>query len=151
MTDDDTSAAAVTTDVFAGVRDESLTRPDGRVVAWTRTGPDDGVPVMRMPGTPGSRWAVRVDRRPWVERGLQTIVTERPGYGRSTRLPGRGFTEHADDLAAVLDRLGIDKAFVTGASGGGPHVLAFSGRHPDRVLAGTVISGFPLLLEDEID
>ncbi len=41
MTDD-------TSRVFADVHDESLTRPDGRVVAWTRTGANDGVPVLRM-------------------------------------------------------------------------------------------------------
>ncbi len=138
-------------DVFADVREDSLTRPDGRVVAWTSTGPDDGVPVLRMPGTPGSRWGVRADRRPWTERNLRTIVTERPGFGRSTRLPGRGFAEHADDLAALLDHVGIERAFVTGGSGGGPHVLAFCARHPERVLAATVVAGFSPLVEDEID
>ncbi|HEY3004523.1 MAG TPA: alpha/beta fold hydrolase, partial [Kribbellaceae bacterium] len=145
---DDTSTVA---DVFADVRDESLTRRDGRVVAWTRTGADDGVPVLRMPGTPGSRWGVRADRTRWTERNLLTIVTERPGFGRSTRLPGRGFAEHADDLAAVLDHLGIDTAYVTGGSGGGPHVLAFCARHPDRVRAATVVAGFAPPVEDEVD
>lgn len=136
--------------MFDDVHDEQLTRPDGRVVAWTRTGPDDGIPVLRMPGTPGSRWMVRADRTNWVERGLRTVVTERPGFGRSTRLPGRGYAGPADDVAAVLDHLGIDKTFVTGTSGGGPHLLSFCARHPDRVLAASVIAGGAPLTEDEI-
>jgi hypothetical protein len=53
---------------------------------------------------------------------------ERPGFGASTRLPGRGFAEHADDLAAVLDELRLDAVHVTGASGASAHELCFAGR-----------------------
>ena len=122
-------------------RDHTLQRPDGRTVAWTDYGDTTGRPVLRMPGTPGSRWGVRADRTPWDERGLRVITTERPGYGASTRLPDRGFTEHADDLAAVLDEIGLERVFVTGGSGGGPHVLAFCARHPERVIAATILVG----------
>lgn len=131
--------------------DRDLTRPDGRLVAWTESGVPDGRPVLRMPGTPGSRFSVRADRRPWIERNLRMITTERPGYGRSTRLPGRGFAEHADDLAAILDHLGIDRLPVMGGSGGAPHVLAFLARHPDRVMAASIIVGAAPVIEEEAD
>ncbi|HEY3506400.1 MAG TPA: hypothetical protein VGN37_26870 [Actinocatenispora sp.] len=62
-----------------------------------------------MPGTPGSRWFVRADREAMRSRGLQIVTTERPGYGRSTRLPGRRFAEHGDDVARILDHLAIDR------------------------------------------
>ena len=133
------------------VRENELTRPDGRIVAWTEVGSRSGRPVLRIPGTPGSRWSLRADRTPWHERDLWMITTERPGFGRSTRLPGRGFGEHAADLAAILDHLGIDRAHVTGASGGAPHVLAFCARHPTRVSAATVVVGTAPLEDDEID
>jgi pimeloyl-ACP methyl ester carboxylesterase len=84
---------------------------------------------------------VRSDTTPWAERGLRVITTERPGFGASTRLPGRGFAEHADDLAAVLDELGLDAVHVTGASGASAHELCFAARHPDRVRAVTVVAG----------
>jgi pimeloyl-ACP methyl ester carboxylesterase len=84
---------------------------------------------------------VRSDTTPWVERGLRVITTERPGFGNSTRLPGRGFAQHADDLAAVLDDLGLDAVHVTGVSGASAHELCFAGRHPERVRAMTVVAG----------
>jgi pimeloyl-ACP methyl ester carboxylesterase len=139
----------MTDDLYSDVLDERLMRPDGRTVAWTRTG--TGTPVLRLPGTPGSRWSIRADRGLWNERGLQVITTERPGFGDSSRLPGRKYREHSDDLAAILDHLGLDRVYLTGGSGGGPHVLAFAAHHPDRVIAATIAVGFPQLDDDEYD
>lgn len=115
-----------------------LVRPDGRTVAWAEFGPPDGIPVVLIPGTPGSRLSARADRSIWRDRGLRVISTERPGFGQSTRLPGRGFAEHADDLAAILDTLKIGSVAVTGVSGAAPHILALAARHPGRVKAATV-------------
>lgn len=133
------------------VSEQQVTRPDGRVVAWTEAGVLDGRPLLRIPGTPGSRWSIRSDRSPWIERGLRMITTERPGYGASTRLPGRRFAEHADDLAAILDHLGIERLPVIGGSGAGPHILSFCARHPDRVVAATCLVGAAPLEADEVD
>jgi pimeloyl-ACP methyl ester carboxylesterase len=79
------------------------------------------------------------------------IVTERPGFGASTRLPGHGFLEPADDVAAILDELAIERAHLWGGSGGAPYLLAFAQRHADRALAATVVSGSAPLNDDEID
>jgi pimeloyl-ACP methyl ester carboxylesterase len=133
----------------ADVVDEHLVRTDGRTVAWTQTG--EGIPVLRLPGTPGARWSLPTDRSQWTELGLRVITTERPGFGRSTRLAGRQFREHSDDLAAILDHLGLERVYLIGGSGGGPHVLAFAAHHPDRVIAATVRVGYPLLKDDEYD
>jgi pimeloyl-ACP methyl ester carboxylesterase len=133
------------------VTDHSLERADGRTVAWTQSGDPAGRPVLRIPGTPGSRWSVRADQQPWLDRSLLMITTERPGYGVSTRLPGRGFAEPADDLAAILDHLGIDTLPVYGASGGAPHILALCARHPARVTAATVLAGAAPLTDAEAE
>jgi pimeloyl-ACP methyl ester carboxylesterase len=130
------------------VRDLTMTLPDGRTIAWTEYGA--GTPLLRMPGTPGSRWTIRADRSPWRERGLWVVTTERPGYGASTALPGRGFAEHAHDVAALLDHLGVDRVHLIGGSGGAPHVLAFAALHPDRVRAATVVVGAAPVEENEI-
>ena len=132
------------------VREQTMTRPDGRVVAWTECGDPDGRPLLRVPGTPGSRWAIRADRTPWTDRGLRVLTTERPGYGASTRLPGRRFAEHADDLAAVLDHAGVDRVHVTGGSGSTPHLLAFCARHPDRVRAASNLVGVAPMEPEEV-
>ena len=138
-------------DPFAAYTDHRLTRPDGRVVAWTQWGEPGGMPLLRVPGTPGCRWAVRADTTPWAERGLRVITTERPGFGASTPLPGRGFLEHADDLAAILDHLGIAQVHMIGGSGSAPHELAFAQQYPDRVRAATILVGAAPLEENEID
>ncbi len=132
------------------VREERVVRPDGRVVAWTEHGTPEGLPLLRLPGTPGSRYSFPADRRPWAERGLRVIIVERPGFGASTRLPGRGFAEHADDLAAVLDHVGIDRVPAYGGSGAAPHLLGFAARHPDRFSAGTVVDGAAPMTEEEV-
>jgi pimeloyl-ACP methyl ester carboxylesterase len=142
----------MTIDALGGdVTDHRLTRPDGRVVAWSESGVPDGRPVLRVPGTPGSRLTIRADRTPWIERGLRMITTERPGYGASTRLEGRAFVEHSDDLAAILDSVGVDALPVYGASGASPHILDFAARHPDRVSAATILVGAAPLEPDEAD
>jgi pimeloyl-ACP methyl ester carboxylesterase len=133
-------------DVYEG----RLVRPDGRTVAWSESGVENGRPVFRIPGTPGSRLSLRHDQGPWVKRGLRVITVERPGFGASTRLPGRGFAEHADDLAAILDHLRIARLPVYGGSGGAPHILAFAGRHPERVSACTIGGGAAPLTDEEV-
>ena len=130
------------------VREFTMRRPDGRTVAWTECGA--GTPVLRIPGTPCCRWTIRGDRAPWHERKLRMITTERPGFGASTALPGRGFAEHAHDLAALLDHLGLDRVSVIGTSGGAAHLLAFAALHPDRVRAATVLVGVAPVDEDEV-
>lgn len=140
--------AGVANDLLAGVREGRLER-DGRVVAWTEWGPEDGLPMLRVPGTPGCRYNLRADRTSWAERGLRMITTERPGFGASTRLPGRGFNEPADDLAAILDHLGLDAVHVIGGSGASPHELALAARHPARVRAMTIVVGAAPVTDEE--
>src|SRR6267154_6614893 len=122
-------------------RDRSLLRPDGRMVAWAEVGPEAGRAIVGFPGTPTSRYAIRSDHRAYLARGVRVIVTERPGFGASTRRAGHGFVEPADDVAAILDDLAIERAHVWGGSGGAPYLLAFAQRHGDRALAATIVSG----------
>lgn len=136
-------------DVLDGVRDRRLERPDGRTVAFSEWGDPSGTPLLRVPGTPGCRFNVRADRSGWAARNLLAITTERPGFGASTRLEGRGFNEHADDLAAILDEVGADRVHVIGGSGSAPHQLAFAARHPDRVRAMTILVGAAPVTDEE--
>lgn len=130
-------------------REGRLTRPDGRTVAWTETGVPDGRPVLRLPGTPGSRLWLRSDQAPWHQRHLRMITTERPGFGASTAHRGRTILDHADDLVAILDELGIERAPVLGISGAAPFVLGMAARHPDRVAAASVLVGAAPIDEQE--
>ena len=133
------------------VNDCSMQLPDGRALGWTDIGPGDGTAVLRFPGTPGSRWVIRADRSPWRDRRLRMITGERPGFGRSSPLPGRGFAAPADDQAHLLDHLDLHRVHVYGASGAAPHILAFAGRHPDRVHAVTIVSGAAPITDAEAE
>jgi pimeloyl-ACP methyl ester carboxylesterase len=63
------------------------------------------------------------------------IAPDVRGAGRSHHAGDLGFALLADDLAALLDRLGLAAAVVGGASFGAAIALAFALRHPRRCRA----------------
>lgn len=125
--------------------------PDGRRLDVTITGPSDGVPMIFHHGTPGSAVQVGAYRRAAHERGLRLVTYSRPGYGDSTRQPGRTVAAVVDDVAALLDRLGADRCVVAGWSGGGPHALATAAGLPDRVAGVLCIAGVAPYDADGLD
>ncbi len=104
-------------------------------------GPPDGIVLIAHEGTPGSGMGYEPFARAATERGLRMVSWSRPGYGDSTRLPGRRVADIVEDFAAVLDHLGAERAYVTGHSGGGPHALACAALLPERVIATATIAG----------
>jgi pimeloyl-ACP methyl ester carboxylesterase len=124
---------------------------DGRTLAWREYGPANARPLLRFQGTPGSRYSRHPHEDAYDRLQVRVIVFDRPGYGESTRLPGRGISVVADDAAELLDHLGLDTVHASGGSGGGPHVLAFAARHPERVRAATVVVGGTRLKEEDLD
>jgi pimeloyl-ACP methyl ester carboxylesterase len=123
---------------------------DGRELAWRWWGDEDGIPVLRIQGTPASRLSRNPDSSVQRDLGVRYLMADRPGYGGSTRKPGRGIGDVVDDLVALLDHFGIDRIPAMGTSGGGPHVLALAARHPDRLSAVTVVVGGTPLAPDEV-
>lgn len=118
---------------------------DGRSLAYAQIGDPEGTPVFVLHGTPGSRLSGRhPDPSRVAGAGLRVITYDRPGYGRSTRHPGRAVADCVADIAAIADALGIERFVVTGGSGGGPHALAAAARLAPRVIrAECNVSGAP--------
>src|SRR5262249_56067587 len=77
----------VTEAVLEGVRDLSFERPDGRIVAWSEFGDEAGLPLLRVPGTPGCRDSLGADRGPWTQRPLRGIPSQGPCFSPPTPLP----------------------------------------------------------------
>jgi pimeloyl-ACP methyl ester carboxylesterase len=123
---------------------------DGRTLAWKEYGPPEGRPLLRFQGTPGSRFSRHAHEDAYDRLDVRVIVFDRPGYGASTRLSGRSISVVADDAAELLDHLGLDTVHASGGSGGGPHVLAFAARHPERVRAATVVVGMAPNEEEDL-
>ena len=70
------------------------------------------------------------------------IAPDLRGRGGSNGIAGPyGMPEHADDLVAVLDHLGVDSATVVGHSMGGFVAVVAADRHPDRVDAVLLVDG----------
>lgn len=123
---------------------------DGREMAWRWWGEPDGIPVLRIQGTPASRLYRNPDSSVQRDLGVRYLMIDRPGYGGSTRKKGRGIGDVADDLAEVVRAHGVDRIPAMGTSGGGPHVLALAARHPELVSAATVVVGGSPLEPDEV-
>ena len=112
-----------------------VTTQDGRTLAFLQYGDPDGTPVFLLHGTPGCRLSGRhPDESRVVDAGLRLVTYDRPGYGQSARHKGRRVVDCVADVATIADELGIDRFFVKGGSGGGPHALAVGARLPQRVI-----------------
>lgn len=118
----------------------TLRRADGRRIAYTRSGEPEGRPVLFCHGTPGARLFRPPDPRLPAELGVELVTADRPGYGRSTRRPGRTLLDWADDVAALADELSWGRFSVAGVSGGGPHAMACAVAMPERIAAVGVVS-----------
>jgi pimeloyl-ACP methyl ester carboxylesterase len=76
---------------------------------------------------------------PQLAKERQVVAIELQGHGRTADVEREFTLEHlADDVAGVLDELGIERADFFGFSLGGIVSLAFAMRHPER--AGRVVA-----------
>ena len=64
------------------------------------------------------------------------ILFDKRGMGMSDRVPGATtLDERMDDIRAILDALGSERAAVMGESEGGPLAMLFAAAHPERTVA----------------
>ncbi len=107
---------------------------DGRVLAVAEWGDPGGIALFGIHGTPGGRISYWMDPSIYARHGLRRFTLDRPGYGESTRQPGRTVADFVSDTVAIADELGVGQFAVTGGSGGGPHALACAALLSGRVL-----------------
>jgi pimeloyl-ACP methyl ester carboxylesterase len=106
------------------VSDRRFETPDGRTLLVHDDGDPAGPIVVFHHGTPSDGRLYQ----PWVEdalrRGIRLVGYDRPGYGGSTRQPGRKVVDAARDVRTIVDALGGGPFATWGVSGGAPHALA---------------------------
>ncbi|KAJ1684237.1 hypothetical protein LUZ63_020530 [Rhynchospora breviuscula] len=127
-----------------------LDLPDGRTLDIDDHG-GRGPVLLFQHGTPGSVRGLGRVAAGAARHSLRAVGWSRPGYGASSRQPGRTVASVADDAAAVLDHLGVERCVVAGWSGGGPHALAIGAGLPDRVAGVTTIAGVAAYTSDDLD
>ena len=116
------------------MHDVDLIREQGRTLRVHIVGADDGPPVVYLHGAPSSRLDVDVLHARSRDRGVRVAALDRPGFGGSPFVPFT-FASVADDVAAVVEHLGVDRAPVVGQSAGAAYALAAGALRGERVSA----------------
>lgn len=122
------------------MEEHEVATQDGRVLKVLEDGDRMGRPVLVHNGMPNSRLLFARDVRSAQRLGIRLISYDRPGYGGSTRRPGRSVADCAEDVRAVARALEIDRLGVWGISGGGPHAIACAAVLPDLVMSVGVLA-----------
>jgi pimeloyl-ACP methyl ester carboxylesterase len=107
------------------------------------SGPEDGLPVLLLHGNTSSAtwWEETMAALP---PGWRALAPDQRGFGASDPAAKiearRGLRDLADDAAALLDELGIEKAHIAGNSLGGSVVWRMMIDYPDRLLSVTLVA-----------
>jgi aminoacrylate hydrolase len=110
---------------------------------WEEHGAPGGLPVILSSGLGGSAsyWAPNLDA---LAADRRVILYDHRGTGRSDRALPADLTvdDMADDVIALMDGLGIDRAGLIGHAAGGVIGLSLALRFPDRIDRLVVINGW---------
>jgi len=120
-----------------GVR-ENLAVPavGGELGGWVQ---GDGVPVVLLHGGPGLSYEYLDDVSADIGDGFRVAAFQQRGLSPSTVDGPFTMDQAIDDVVAVLDGLGWDRAILIGHSWGGHLALRLAAAHPDRMLGALVI------------
>jgi non-heme chloroperoxidase len=107
-----------------------------------------GQPVVLSHGWPLSADSWESQMLFLASNGYRVVAHDRRGHGRSTQTwDGNEMDTYADDLAAVMNALDLQKAVVIGFSTGGGEVARYIGRHgTKRVAKAGLVSAVPPLM-----
>lgn len=136
----DAIARASIDDAPAARDARALKLASGRQLGYAEFGDLEGLPVLALHGTPGSRLMFALADEPARQRQLRVISPDRAGYGLTTFKRCDSLAETVDDVRALVDALGLDRFAVLGVSGGGPHAVAVAAAMPERVALLALVS-----------
>jgi non-heme chloroperoxidase len=125
---------------------QTITTVDGTEIYYKDWG--SGQPVVFSHGWPLNADAWEDQMFFLGDRGYRCIAHDRRGHGRSSQpWNGNDMNTYADDLATLVEALGLNDAILVGHSTGGGEVARYIGRHGTKRVAKTVlISAVPPLM-----
>ncbi len=111
-----------------------------------------GLPVVFSHGWPLTADAWENQMGFLASKGYRCIAHDRRGHGRSSQpWTGNDIDTYADDLAELIETIGLDGITLIGHSTGGGEVARYIGRHGTRRIARAVLMGSvtPLMLQTD--
>lgn len=115
---------------------------NGRDLSWVEYGDSRGSPVILTMGTPSSAIGAAAFDGAAKRADLRLISLDKPGYGQSSRHPRRSIVDYGQDVAQLVDQLGLDQVLLAGQSGGGPHAMSAAAALGDRAIRLLLVSTY---------
>jgi non-heme chloroperoxidase len=125
-----------------------VTTKDGVEIFYKDWGPRDAQVIFFHHGWPLSADDWDAQMLFFLAHGFRVVAHDRRGHGRSAQVwDGHDMDHYADDVAAVVNHLGVQKAVHVGHSTGGGEVIHYVALHgEDRVAKAVLISAVPPLM-----
>ena len=141
-----TAEAATPTSVVRTA--STITTADGVQLYYKDWGPKHGPVVTFSHGWPLNSDSWESQMIFLADQGYRVIAHDRRGHGRSSQpWDGNDMDHYADDLATVIDTLGVKDVTLVGFSTGGGEVARYIGRHGTaKVKKAVLVSSVPPLM-----
>ncbi|KUR57319.1 alpha/beta fold hydrolase [Acinetobacter baumannii] len=125
-----------------------VTTKDGVDIFYKDWGPRDAPVIFFHHGWPLSSDDWDAQMLFFLKEGFRVVAHDRRGHGRSTQVwDGHDMDHYADDVAVVVEHLGVQGAVHVGHSTGGGEVAHYVARYPnDPVAKAVLISAVPPLM-----
>ncbi|MBD0569933.1 alpha/beta fold hydrolase [Acinetobacter baumannii] len=125
-----------------------VTTKDGVDIFYKNWGPRDAPVIFFHHGWPLSSDDWDAQMLFFLKEGFRVVAHDRRGHGRSTQVwDGHDMDHYADDVAVVVEHLGVQGAVHVGHSTGGGEVAHYVARYPnDPVAKAVLISAVPPLM-----
>ncbi|HHP6500793.1 TPA: alpha/beta fold hydrolase [Acinetobacter baumannii] len=125
-----------------------VTTKDGVDIFYKDWGPRDVPVIFFHHGWPLSSDDWDAQMLFFLKEGFRVVAHDRRGHGRSTQVwDGHDMDHYADDVAVVVEHLGVQGAVHVGHSTGGGEVAHYVARYPnDPVAKAVLISAVPPLM-----
>jgi non-heme chloroperoxidase len=128
----------------------TITVKDGTKIFYKDWG--SGQPIVFSHGWPLSSDDWDAQMLYFGQKGFRVVAHDRRGHGRSTQTwNGNEMDTYADDLATLIETLGLQGAVLIGHSTGGGEITRYLGRHGTKRVAKAVLVGAvpPLMLKTD--
>lgn len=125
-----------------------VTTKDGVEIFYKDWGPRDAQVIFFHHGWPLSADDWDAQMLFFLAQGYRVIAHDRRGHGRSSQVwDGHDMDHYADDVATVVDHLGVRGAVHVGHSTGGGEVVHYLARHgQERASKAAILGAVPPLM-----